>query len=39
MDFMARAEKFLAEHLGSRDEPMNGKKCRSAAIPKVRWSL
>jgi dipeptidyl aminopeptidase/acylaminoacyl peptidase len=36
MDFMARAERFLAEHLGGRYEPMEGEKVPgSTAIVKV----
>jgi dipeptidyl aminopeptidase/acylaminoacyl peptidase len=36
MDFMARAEKFLAQHLGGRYEPMEGESIAgSTAIIKV----
>jgi dipeptidyl aminopeptidase/acylaminoacyl peptidase len=36
MDFMARAEKFLAEHLGGRYEPMEGERIAgSTAIVRV----
>jgi hypothetical protein len=36
MDFIARAEKFLAEHLGGRYEPMEGERMPgSTAIVKV----
>jgi dipeptidyl aminopeptidase/acylaminoacyl peptidase len=36
MDFTARAEKFLAEHLGGRYEPMEGERMPgSTAIAKV----
>lgn len=36
MDFIARAEKFLAEHVGGRYEPMEGERMPgSTAIVKV----
>jgi hypothetical protein len=38
MDFMARAEKFLTEHLGGRYEPMQGERIEgsSAIVREVR---